>query len=69
MTKRRNEKLELKVGKTYETATGSRWKCVRKTGLVSYPFLCESDRMPADIRGMFPIECLNTASEYDHFFA
>jgi hypothetical protein len=28
--------------------------------------ICESDRMPLGIRGMFPIECLNTAREYDH---
>lgn len=31
--------------------------------------ICECDRMPPDIRGMFPIECLNTAKEYDHIFA
>jgi hypothetical protein len=30
--------------------------------------ICECDRMPPAIRSAFPIECLNTAKEYDHVY-
>jgi len=30
--------------------------------------ICECDFMPPAIRGLFPIECLNTAKDYDHVY-
>jgi len=30
--------------------------------------ICECDLMPASIRSAFPLECLNTAKEYDHVY-